>query len=249
MIDRDEKLTYYYKNMVNWDKRLKKEGSFIKKVLGDAGARSVLDCGCGAGRHVIYLRQAGFAADGADTNPRQIETARLEAESRSVKARFIVEDMTLLSGVRPGEYDAIMNVGNSMSSLGREAALAALKNFYRVLPPGGVALVHVLNYDSFNRKDRTETRWAKVEGVETVFLKTFHFEADHLTMLVNLMERTDDGGWKVNLNTTDMFFLNREFFRDASKQAGFDRVEFYGGLDGSRFDREKSRDQVAVFYR
>ncbi len=249
MTDKFKKLPLYYQNMVNWEKRLLKEGPFIKKILRDAGVRRVLDCGCGNGRHVIYLRREGFEADGADTSPWQLDLARQEAEKTGVIPQFFLEDMTCLDGIEPGKYQGIINIGNSMASLGPDKARMVLENFFRLLPPGGLAMVHVLNFHSFGRQDRTEIRRARVEGREMVFLKTFHFRNELAVVVVNLLEKTDDGEWDVTLNTADMHYLDMEFFRDASIGAGFDRVEFYGGLDGSVFDLQESRDLVAVFFK
>jgi SAM-dependent methyltransferase len=246
ILKNDVTLLKYYENMVDWKKRLESEGSFLVDTLRNTGVRRVLDCGCGTGRHVIYLRKQGFEADGCDYNPYHVERAVELAEEEGSDAEFFQADMENLSGVRVGEYDAIMSLGNTLSSFGKEKASNTLKNFGRLLNRGGIVIGQVLNYNSFKKTDHTETRWAgsagSVEG-ETIFLKTFHFEPDHVVMIVNLLEKTPDG-WRNHLDSTDMHYLEKDFFEQELRNAGFVNVNFYGGLTGDIFDYTKSKDLV-----
>jgi glycine/sarcosine N-methyltransferase len=239
----DVTLLKYYENMVNWDKRFENEGAFLMKTLKDAGAKRILDCGCGVGRHVIYLSKHGFSAEGCDYNPYHVKRASELAQKEGVKTKFFQADMENLSGVRVGEYDAILTLGNTLTSFGKEKAANTIKCFGKLLKTGGIVIGQVLNYNSFEKTDRTEIRWTEPGENETIFLKTFHFEPEHVVMVVNLLERTPDG-WNNHPDTTNMYYLEKEFLEESLKDAGFTAVKFYGGLTGEEFDREKSRDLV-----
>jgi ubiquinone/menaquinone biosynthesis C-methylase UbiE len=54
--------------------------------------REVVDIGCGAGRHAIYMARRGIAAYGIDQSAVAIEHARRWAEQENVNARFQVGD-------------------------------------------------------------------------------------------------------------------------------------------------------------
>jgi SAM-dependent methyltransferase len=248
MLAENEKLTQYYQSMVDWDKRLAREGPFILKIFRDAGTKKILDCACGIGRHVLYLRQNGFEADGCDLSASQLKEATDTARAWGIEASFFLEDMQELPLAGGRKYNGLMTVGNTLCSLGREKARAVLSRFGQVLAGGGVVLGQVLNYESFKKEDVTELRQATIDGVETIFLKTFHFEEDHVAMIMNSL-RKENKGWVNDLRHTSMYYLDTAFFEDALKSAGFDRVDFYGDMTGGPFIREKSRDLVFAAYR
>ena len=45
--------------MTDWNARLDAEGPFLKAMLEEAGAQSVLDAACGSGGHALALAQWG----------------------------------------------------------------------------------------------------------------------------------------------------------------------------------------------
>jgi glycine/sarcosine N-methyltransferase len=239
----DVTLLKYYENMVNWEKRLDSEGPFIMKTLESFEVRSILDCGCGVGRHVLHLRKQGFEAAGCDYNPYHVTRAIEIAREEGIEAKFFQADMEQLSGIKRGEYDAIMTLGNTLSSFGKEKSANTIRGFGRLLDKGGIVIGQVLNYNSFERIDRTEMRWTRENDNETIFLKTFHLEPSHVVMIVNLLERSPEG-WINHLDTTNMYYLERDFFAEVLKNAGFGDVRFFGGLKGETFNYEKSRDLV-----
>lgn len=245
MLDKTDKLLSYYENMVNWESRLSREGPFIANILSRAGAGRVLDCGCGIGRHVIWLRKNGFDAHGSDLNPIHIEKARETARRESPGAGFFLEDMMELSGREDGSFDAVTSLGNTLSSLGREGAGRAFAAFHRVLKPGGVLIGQVLNYQSFNREDRSEVRSAIIDRAEVVYVKTFHFEEDRLLMVINVLSKEGEK-WEAMVHSTNMYFLNREYMEDTLAKSGFGEIEIYGSLSGDPFENGKSRDLIFV---
>ena len=168
MLDKTEKLLFYYENLVNWKKRLSSECPFICKILREAHVKRVLDAGCGIGKHVLYLRKEGFDAHGSDLNPLHYNRAKELALSEDPEAVFFHEDMTALENQGDESYDAVLTLGNTLSSIGFEGVTKVLAAFHRVLKPGGIIMGQVLNYDSFNREDFSDVRSAFIEGKEII---------------------------------------------------------------------------------
>lgn len=104
---------------------------------------------------------------------------------------------------------------------------------------------HVLNYSYFGGEDFTDLRLAVIDGNEMIFLKTFHFEKDHVSMIMNVLEKVGKN-WKCTLNSGRMNYLDRGFFEKTLKKAGFKNINYYGALDGSSFYGDKSKDLVVT---
>jgi 2-polyprenyl-3-methyl-5-hydroxy-6-metoxy-1,4-benzoquinol methylase len=67
---------------------------------------SVLDIGCGAGEHTIYLARLGYQVLGVDASVPAIEYARANAKRQGVAARYEVAD-ALNPG--PEQYDTVLD--------------------------------------------------------------------------------------------------------------------------------------------
>ena len=245
MLDKTEKLLFYYENLVNWKKRLSSEGPFICKILKEADAKKVLDAGCGIGKHVLYLRKEGFDAHGADLNPLHFNRAKELACNEDPEAVFFHEDMKTLENQGNETYDAVLTLGNTISSMGFEGAAQVFATFYRVLKPGGMMMGQVLNYDSFNREDFSDVRSAFIEGKEIINIKTFHFEEDHVLVLLNAVTKTDEK-WESMVSATKMYQLGTEFVEKTLAELGFENIRFYGSLKGDPFVAGTSKDMVFV---
>jgi len=72
----------------------------------------VLDLGCGAGRHSLYLQQQGFDVLGVDVSPLAIEVSK----RRGLK-KAQVRSITQVSA-KLGKFDTILMLGNNFGLLG-----------------------------------------------------------------------------------------------------------------------------------
>jgi tellurite methyltransferase len=102
-----------------------------------AGA-SILDVGCGVGRHAIYLGGCGFQMAGVDISPTGIRMAQDACAARQLPFDGKVSDMTIMPWP-----DATFDGALSTSTIHhhRRADIArALAEVRRVLKPGGMFL-------------------------------------------------------------------------------------------------------------
>jgi SAM-dependent methyltransferase len=96
----------------------------------------ILDAGCGLARWVFYLRQRGYRVIGADC-----AQAALAAAMQHAQAVPLLAADTLQLPLRDASLAGIISLG--VIEHAPEGPQRALRELYRVLEPGGVALIAV----------------------------------------------------------------------------------------------------------
>ncbi|HVS08968.1 MAG TPA: class I SAM-dependent methyltransferase [Planctomycetota bacterium] len=131
-----------YDVFIDWPGRLAREMPGIEKHLRAAGARRVLDAGCGTGRHVQALLERGFDAHGADASEDMLEEARalIGSPERFHLWRMGAEPPPSLPAAGP--FEAVIAMGNVWPQLAGEVdARRTLEAFVHLLRPGGLVLL------------------------------------------------------------------------------------------------------------
>ena len=101
----------------------------------------VLDVGCGAGRHALYLQEKGFDVTGIDNSPGAIKVCKL----RGLK-KAIVRPIDDADKFKPNSFDTIQMFGNNFGLLGsRENAGKILKKMFRITSPEARIIAKTLN--------------------------------------------------------------------------------------------------------
>ncbi len=125
------------------------EVDFLVEELALVPGRTVLDVGCGTGRHAVELARRGCCVTGIDLSRGMLEQARRRAESAGVAVDFRQGDATQFSVEQP--FDAVICLcEGAFGLLGRgddpiEQPLAILRRVAAALKPGGRCLFTVLN--------------------------------------------------------------------------------------------------------
>jgi SAM-dependent methyltransferase len=81
------------------DKDYKNESLYIHQLIRQyaGNARTILDLGCGTGRHAIELSKNGYDITGVDFSPEMLKKAHLNAQKQGVKCTFIHGDVRNIS--------------------------------------------------------------------------------------------------------------------------------------------------------
>jgi len=131
-----------YDVFVDWPGRLGREVPGLLHHLNAAGARRVLDVGCGTGRHVQALRGAGLDAHGADASEDMLHEAEgLLGSSDGLHAWRLGDDVPA-SLDEAGPFDAAIAMGNVWPQLvEEEQGRRAIDGLRRLVRPGGILLM------------------------------------------------------------------------------------------------------------
>ena len=122
------------------------EEPLVWQAMGDVRGLTVLDLGCGTGRHAIRLAAAGAEVTGVDFSEKMLAEARRKPASD--KIRFLVHDLHQRLPFPDAGFDLVV------SGLVLEH-LQVLDGFFtearRVLKPGGRAVVSAMHPAMFLR--------------------------------------------------------------------------------------------------
>ena len=138
----------YFSEYKDWQK-IEKEA--LKYVRG-----RVLDIGCGAGRHSLYLQRKGFDVTGIDNSPLAIKICRLRGLKKA-KVMGIRE----VGKFRPNSFDTVIMMGNNFGLFGSyRLAQSLLKKLHRVTSPD--ALIIAMTRDPYTTKDPSHLAYHKL---------------------------------------------------------------------------------------
>jgi len=125
------------------------EIKFLLTELNVPAGGSVLDIGCGTGRHTVALAQLGYHVTGLDISAEMLTKAQARADAAGVNVDLREGDATEFS--LPPKFDAaICLCEGAFGLLGTqndpiEQPLAILRNMGAALKPGAPCLLTVLN--------------------------------------------------------------------------------------------------------
>lgn len=122
-------------------------------LLQAAGARRVLDLGCGGGRHLMYLQAQGFQPVGVDFASVALRRAG-EVMNLSLAAKRLVRADMLSLPLRYRSFSAAVSYNVIYHGV-IDDVRRALREVHRVLRPGGVARMNFLA-DSHPRFEQGE---------------------------------------------------------------------------------------------
>jgi len=140
------------------EERQRKELEFLLRALKPPTGASILDMGCGRGRHAVWLAERGFRLTAYDISSTFLEVAKRFASRAGVSVSWHKcshEDAHFPEGA--------FDVAYALESFSPERPL--FQKVARWLKPGGLFLTDIINAEYFARKGMYETWKEDPEGV------------------------------------------------------------------------------------
>lgn len=130
-----------YYDLLYKDKDYVGEAEYVRQLIEryQPGAQSLLDLGCGTGRHALLLASRGYSVTGVDRSPEMLTEARAQAAKlgASVKPEFAAGDVRSVRVERT--FDVVVSLFHVMSyQVSNEDLKAAFQTAKAHLKPGGV---------------------------------------------------------------------------------------------------------------
>jgi SAM-dependent methyltransferase len=183
---------HYFSEYKDWNPIDRKAMEFVKG--------RVLDIGCGAGRHSLYLQQKGFHVMGIDRSPLAIKICRLRGLRR---ARVMpIEELNF----KPNSFDTVIMLGNNFGLFGGfTKARRLLKKLHRMTSKSGLIIASTRDtyktsdpdHVAYHRLNKKRCRMAGQLRLRIRFRKCIGRWFDYLIVSKKEMEEILKGtGWK-----------------------------------------------------
>ena len=156
------------------------EVAFLIEQLKLPKGASILDVGCGTGRHSVALALHGFAVTGIDLSDDMLEKARGRATAAGTQATFLQGDATTYDS-EPVFDAAIGLCEGAMGLLGQgdhpiDRDLTVLRNIHGALKPNGQLMINALNVFRVARLAGKEEEADTFDPMTQTTLNTMVFE-------------------------------------------------------------------------
>ncbi|MGE5558834.1 MAG: class I SAM-dependent methyltransferase [Bacillota bacterium] len=139
--DRIREIGYYY-HFIDFPSA-QAEIPFMEEVLPIQSGASVLDLGCGNGRHAILLAQKEYRVTAVDFSTQALEMAANEAGRQGLDITFRRQDMRDMN--EREAYDAVIMMDGSFGLFSDFENEDVLKRASRSLKSGGGILLNIFN--------------------------------------------------------------------------------------------------------
>ncbi len=236
-----------YDRMTNLDSRMDGIRKFARRIKDRYNLESAIDVACGTGRHAIIMSQMGIRAVGADMSAGMLDKARTFANQIGVQVQWIGCPMQELSQHVNEKFDIVLCLGNSLPHILNQDDLdRTISGFAKLLQPGGVLLIQLLNYHQILKQKKRIVAVTKNENRE--FIRFYDFLPELIQFNVLQIE------WQTEppihtLSSTTLFPYTPDILKEALQKHKFLAVSTYADLDFIRFDRNKSSNLVVEAYR
>lgn len=231
----DDVFLRIYRPLLGHERTAEEVASIIELLpVPDGG--SILDVGCGWGRHAVELARHGFTVTGVDYSPAMIAEARLEAERAGVEVRFLCGDMRKLEF--EGEFDAALSLFSSLGYFdAEEDDLTVLRGMQKAVKTSGSLLVETMHRDAIAASYIERDWWETPAGDHVWVERSF----DPLAGISEEMLR-----WRARDGTTGakphrIRIRTASEWQDLLRKTGWQPQEWLGSWEGEPFTHESER--------
>jgi len=220
------------------------ETNTLSNEIGSVKNKTILDIGCGGGRHSIPIAKMGANVTGVDISPQMLAYARKNAKkNRCTKNTNFINSSAWDTGLPSKSFDKVLLLG-ILEHLPEEYRKLTIKETKRLLKKNGRLYVVINNKNSFFLK--SVQKWKKpkqklsgyysglinpkhiISYMESLKFHTVSIQSNlHYSMLLHSIEKIKPTlVSKHDSELIDKFFTNLIKLDIKSKVSGFSKNQF-----------------------
>ena len=205
---------------------------FTNNCIGDLHEKQILDIGCATGELAFNLANEGANVIGIDLNSDLLN--RAETNKKHPNLRFQKGDMLELeNNFQTEQFDAVLCFGNTLVHLPTTVLIQQmLEGVNKVLKPGGLFLLQILNYDYILNEHISELPLIETENIK--FIRKYKFEQNSFLVQFQTKLHLKKSGQIVS-NETSLFALKSKKLIELLKNAGFSDIELFANFKQDAF--------------
>ena len=217
------------------------EADFIEEVGSFTKKDNVLDIMCGYGRHAIELAKRGYNLTALDNSREYIDEINALAAKENLSIAAKQEDVA--KATFPGQYKAVICMGNSFAFFDKETARALLKRIAGCLDAGGVLVINTWTIAEIAIKNFQERTWHYVDDYKFLSENKFLF---HPTRIESRYTILASSGETESLTGIDYIFSITELV-EMFQEAGLKMGEIFSTPRKRKFQFGDGRAYITAY--
>ncbi|MFT9495251.1 class I SAM-dependent methyltransferase [Anaerosolibacter sp.] len=221
-----------------------KEKDFLCSIFARYGVKSALDCACGTGPHLYLLSKLGVNVFGSDYSEAMLNVCHENLSKAGIEVITKQADFRYLENAWSVKFDAILCMTQSIAHLHTDDDLIiAFKSIHGRLNDSGI-LIMTQGTTHLTLQDRF--RFDLVVNNNN-FTRVFARDIEEGFQTINILDiYHSDNESRMETNRVHIKIILDDEYRSFLYEAGFSRVDIYGGFDMCPYDRENSRKLIVV---
>lgn len=169
----------------SWTENTVSEVDFLEKTLELTGAETILDLGCGYGRHSLELARRGYRVTGVDITRVYVDDANQNAMQEHLQAEFFCDDLRNLR--YENAFDVVLNMADgAIGYLENDAEnLKIFDVIAKALKPGGKSFIDLQSGD-YADAHFPERLWEA--GTQGLTLSAFEWDTNTRVLLYGQLD-------------------------------------------------------------
>jgi SAM-dependent methyltransferase len=196
------------------------------RLAGCRPGALILDAGCGNGRHALPLARAGYQVIALDRSRVLLSAARRAARG-APWPRFVCGSYAELP-FEGGVFHAVLCLGTALGYLGDEGDRAALREFRRVLAPGGRLVIETLHREEIGARLSEHEERPLASGGTLCIERRF----DRARGVMHEAQRLEDGTGDGPPRAYELRVYGERELRRMLEDAGFAVIGHHASLAG-----------------
>ena len=233
-----------YDEMTGFDQRFPHERPFFRMLIERYHVTSALDAGCGTGFHSILLAQLGVQVTATDISEEMLNQTRKHAKEYGVHMRTVNSTFPGVRKTVKNKFDSVFCLGNTCAHLlTKKELLLSLKSFYKVLIPGGILFLQILNYNRILEQHERIQSIKEANG--KTFVRFYDYEYHLLRFNILTIEK-DNERILHSLNSVTLRPWTVFDIAGLVRNAGFADVKIFGSIAMEKYYAKTSKDIVLL---